>query len=193
MSILGNFTWDEPVKKHVVARTSKLKATNCGHIYDVLDTVNDIEQGSLIKLGDYVDGELQLRKAETPKATDKIVFICSVPTIYDESTATAQNEYNFYNVRGKACRGYEIVENDIFGVSDNAFTTKVGEAPAVGNIVVVDDNRLYKELDKGQLDATLKTNGFVGRIVGFETYSFETIVLISVIQNTTIVPVAGEL
>ncbi len=187
MSILGNMTWKEPNKKHVIARSSKIKASNCGHMYDVLDKVNDIEQGSLIKLGAFEDGELQVRKAETPTATDAIVFVCDDPFIYDESSAYAQNEYNFYNVKGKACRAYEIVKDDVIGVSDYAFTTKVGSTPAVGNIVVVDDNRLYKEIDKAQKDATLKTNGFVGEIIGFETYSFETIVLINVIQNTTIV------
>ena len=187
MSILGNMTWKTVAKKHVIARSSKIKASNCGHMYDVLDKVNDIEQGSLIKLGAFEDGELQIRKAETPADTDAVVFVCDDPLIYDESSTFAQNEYNYYNVKGTPCRAYEIVKDDVIGVSDYAFTTKVGDSPAIGNIVVVDGNRLYKEIDKTQKAATLKTNGFVGEIVGFETYSFETIVLINVIQNTTIV------
>lgn len=185
MAIYTNGKWAVE-NKHMVARSSKLRATDAGRIYDVLDDTNAIEQGSNIKLGDFVDGSYQVKTALTPAIGDAIVFVCDVPLIYENYRTADQFEYNFINKAGKETRAYEITEGDIFGVSDYGFTTVAdgGSPVKVGNYVTVDGNRKYKEVALAPDNAT---HGFIGKIVGYEKYQYDTVVLVEVLKNKTVV------
>lgn len=169
--------------KYPVARVSKVK--DDAHIYDLLDTANIIYQGANLVPGDHVDGDLQTRVAKTPAVGDAIVFACDVPLIYKDYTSLDQAEWQFYNKVGKITKCYEVGKDDVLGVSDYAFTTVVaeGQAPAIGNYVVVDGARGWKELVSG---ADVSTYGFVAKVIGYEKYQFDTVVLFEVQKNEAV-------
>ena len=171
--------------KHMVARSSKLLATDGGaHIYDVINKVNNMEQGMNIVVKNHTvekDG-YQLRECEFAKKGDKIAFVCDVPLIYEDYRKADQFEYKFINKKGKRTRAYELKVDDVFGVSDYGFTTLVDGEKGVqlGKYVVVDEAGKYKELDAEPSHAEY---GFIGVVVGFERYQYDTIVLVEVIKN----------
>ena len=76
----------------------------------------------------------------------------------------------------------------MLGVSDYAFTTLVddGKTPAVGNFVVVDGARAWAELASSTSEDTLKTYGFLAKVIGYEKYQFDTVVLFEVIRNQNV-------
>lgn len=173
--------------KHPVARVSKVK--DDAHIYDLVDTANAIDQGANLVPGDHVDGDLQLRAAKTPAIGNKIVFVCDVPLNYRDYTKLDQAEWQFVNKAGKRTKAYEVGKDDVLGVSDYAFTTTVTSetTPAIGNYVVVDGARAWKELISTTNEATLKTYGFLAKVIGYEKYQFDTVVLFEVIRNEDVV------
>ena len=170
-------------KGYMVARSSKIKATDSGHLYDLVDMTNDVEQGCNIKAGEFLGTGYQEREALTPAVGDAIIFVCDVPLVYDAYTQGQNAETNYINVKGKAFKGYEIVKDDVFGVSANGFTTVVGEIPAKGNYVVVDGNRKWKEVADAP---SAETYGFIGQIIGYEVSEGVKVVLINTIKNEAI-------
>lgn len=184
MAIYSNLI-ENKADKHIVVSTSKIKAINTGHLFDLVFT-SDVDNGVLAKAGEYTGNGYQERTAELAGEKDEVVLIASVPLIYDQHTTAAQAEYNFYNSKGSITRGYELVKDDVFGVSDYAFTTVADTEVAVGNYVVCDGTGKYKEVAKASGDTLTTTNGFVGQIIGFEKYQYDKLVLIAVVQNTTI-------
>ena len=172
--------------KHPVARVSKVKSD--AHIYDLVDDSNAIDQGANLVPGAHVTGELQLRNAVTPAIGDKIVFVCDVPLLYRDFEKLDQAEWQFVNKAGKRTKAYEVGQDDVLGVSDYAFTTLVtaNTTPAVGNYVVVDGARAWKELASSTASATLDTYGFLAKVIGYEKYSYDTIVLFEVIRNENV-------
>lgn len=180
-AVYTNGTWTS-VTKYPVARVSKVK--DDAHIYDILDTANAINQGANIKLGDHVSGELQVRTATTPSVGDKLVFVCDVPLLYDDHTRLAQAEYNYFNKAGKITKAYEMEENDVFGVSDYAITPIDSSTPvAIGQLIVTNGSRGWKALAS---TATTTSYGFVGKVIGFEKYSYDTVVLFEVVRNEAV-------
>lgn len=189
MAQLGNIYTDAngtEYVKHPVARVSKVK--DDAHLYDILDTANAINQGANIKVGGHVNGELQVREATTPGIGDQIVFVCDVPLLYNSDRQLDQAEWQFINKKGKITKAFEVGQDDVLGVSDYAFTTVVvdGKAPAVGNYVVVDGARGWAELASNTASGTLDTYGFLAKVIGYEKYQFDTVVLFEVIRNKTI-------
>lgn len=189
MAQIGNIYTDgngTTYTKNPVARVSKVK--DDAHIYDVLDAANALAQGANVKLGDHPAGELQVRNISTPTVGDQIVFVCDVPLIYKDSTTLDQAEWQFINKAGKITKAYEVGKDDVIGVSDYAFTTlvKSDTAPAIGNYVVVDGSRGWKELAANTQASTLATYGFLAKVIGYEKYQFDTIVLFEIIRNQTI-------
>ena len=169
--------------KHPVARVSKVK--DDAHIYDLVDAANAIDQGANLVPGDHVDGDLQLRAAKTPEIGNKIVFVCDVPLNYRDYTKLDQAEWQFVNKKGKRTKAYEVGRDDVLGVSDYAFTTTVTAktTPVIGNYVVVDGARAWKELVNTTAETTLKTYGFLAKVIGYEKYQFDTVILFEVIRN----------
>lgn len=184
MAIYGNLI-ENTATKHIVVSTSKIKATNTGHLFDLVFT-EDVDNGVLAKAGAYTGNGYQEREATLAGEKDEVVLIASVPLIYNQATTSAQAEYNFYNTKGSVTRGYELVKDDVFAVSDYAFTTVVSDNVEVGNYVVCDGTGKYKEVAKASGTTLTSSNGFVGQVIGFETYQYSKLVLIAVVQNTTI-------
>lgn len=140
-------------KKYAVAGSSKLKATDVGHIFNIVAVSDILENGTIIGKGDYVKPETY-KEADAPATFEAVVLdtaangnyyvevkvpagallVLQVPLIYENYTTRMQFESNFYNVKDDIVRSYELYENDIFELSAEGFT---GEF-IVGDTVVVD-------------------------------------------------------
>lgn len=145
----------EAAEKHAVAGSSKLKATTCGHIFNIL-IEEDLDNGAIVAKGDYVKGETYKAKDSTGFAgviLDKAangnwyvevtepgdaLLVLQVPVIYEEYTTAMQHESNFYNLAGDIVRSYELVKGDIFELSAEGFNG----TPAKGSTVTVEDKQV---------------------------------------------------
>ena len=115
------------VPEHVVAESSRLTATGAGHIYD-LEMIADTDNGSIVAIGEHVEG--QLFKAKAYAAGEKPYLVLTPPLAYNGKKIWSDEKY-FYNAEGEVARAYELYVGDIYTVSANAFT---GD-PAVGKYV----------------------------------------------------------
>ena len=137
--------------KHAVAESTKLKATIVGDIWNIKAT-NDIDNGCIVKRGDYVAPEYYAEAAAT-EFTGKIIekaangkfrvevtavgelegLVLSVPLIYEEYTTRMQEESNFYNAKGDLLRVYQLYVGDVFTLSAEGFdgTPEVGKTVSV--------------------------------------------------------------
>ena len=141
---------------HVVAESSRLKATTTGHIYDLKMTENT-DNGTIVAIGDHVEG--QVFKAKTYAVGDKPYLVLTPPLAYNGKKAWSDEKY-FYNARGEIARAYELHKDDIFTVSADAFTG----SPEVGKYV--DATYTVKE--------SAPATGFVGEIIEEVTYTNST-------------------
>ena len=132
--------------EHVVAESSRLKATGAGHIYD-LEMIADTDNGTIVAIGEHVEG--QLYKAKTFAEGDKPYFILTPPLAYNGKKAWSDEKY-FYNAKGEVARAYELYVDDMFTISADAFTGK----PEVGKFV----DAAYEVKDAAP------ESGFVGEI-----------------------------
>ena len=142
---------------HVVAESSRLKATISGHIYD-LKMTEDTDNGTIVAVGAHVEGQVFKAKAYT--AGDTPYLVLTSPLAYNGKKAWSDEKY-FYNANGEIARAYELHKDDIFTVSADAFTG----SPAVGK---------YVDSTYTVADATTNIHGFVGEIIEEVTYTNST-------------------
>lgn len=145
------------VDAHVVAESSRLKATISGHIYD-LKMTEDTDNGTIVGIGKFV--EEQVFEAKTYAAGDAPYLILTPPLAYNGKKAWSDEKY-FYNAKGEIARAYELHKDDIFTVSADAFTG----SPAVGK---------YVDSTYTVAEATTNIHGFVGEIIEEVTYTNST-------------------
>ena len=141
---------------HVVAESSRLKATTTGHIYD-LEMIEDTDNGTIIAVGAHVEG--QVFKAKTYAAGDKPYLVLTPPLAYNGKKAWSDEKY-FYNAKGEIARAYELHKDDIFTVSADAFTG----SPEVGKYV----DATYTVTESAP------AAGFVGEIIEEVIYTNST-------------------
>ena len=132
--------------EHVVAESSRLKATTAGHIYD-LEMIADTDNGTIVALGEHVEG--QLYKAKAYVAETKPYLVLTPPLAYNGKKGWSDEKY-FYNATGEVARAYELYVDDMYTLSEDAFTG----TPAVGKFV----DATYAIKD------TAPSTGFVGEI-----------------------------
>lgn len=170
-------------KKYGMVRTTNLRSTYAGHLHDVVHKTADLENGMNVKIGDHITAEgRECVEVTFPADKDRIALVADVVKIYDTYTTAQAAEYNYYIKKGVPAKAYDVELHDKFGVADYQFSTKVGDAPAEGNYVVVDGKGGYKEIASGSAPVAT-ANGFIGKIYGFDHGDNETIVLIDVLQN----------
>ena len=177
----------QKANKHGMFRSSRLKSTDVGRIWDLIvrdeeGTEISVDNGVAVKVGLNTGVGLQTRYATVAKTTDQVAIVGSPANVKDAFTRSQGAEYNFYHEAGVVAKAYEVRPNEgeIFGVAAYQFSTVLAEVPAFGNQVVVDGNGGYVEL---AADADVSAYGFAGRVYGFEIGDNETIVLIEVVKN----------
>ena len=112
---------------HVVCESSRLKATVSGHIYD-LKMTEDMDNGTIVAIGKFV--EEQVFEAKAYAAGETPYLLLTPPIAYNGRKAWSDEKY-FYNAKDEIARAYELHKDDIFTVSEDAFTG----TPAVGKYV----------------------------------------------------------
>ena len=141
---------------HVVAESSRLKATISGHVYD-LKMTEDTDNGTSGGVGKFV--EEQVFEAKTYAAGDTPYLVLTPPLAYNGKKAWSDEKY-FYNAKGEIARAYELHKDDIFTVSADAFTG----SPEVGK---------YVDATYTVTESTPAT-GFVGEIIEEVIYTNST-------------------
>lgn len=139
---------------HVVAESSRLKATIAGHIYD-LEMIADTDNGTIVAVGALSDLGVQVFKAKEYAAGDKPYLVLTTPLAYNGKKAWSDEKY-FYNAKGEVARAYELCVDDIYTLSADAFTG----TPAVGKFV-----------DATYAVADAAGDGFVGEIIEEVNYT----------------------
>lgn len=148
--------------KHGVVEISAMACTKGGaHIYNGVAEV-DVDNGSVCKLGDYV--EFDYFNAEVPAVGDAVLLVATEPKIYAEYTKKMQEESNFYNGKGEIMQLDDMVRYDRFAISKEAFDDAA--APAVGQYVGVTGTG-YKLTTLGTDEP--ENRGFVGYIYDVAT------------------------
>ncbi len=138
---------------HVVAESSRLKATGAGHIYD-LEMIADTDNGTIVAIGEHVEGQVYKAKAYAEEA--KPYLVLTPPLAYNGKKSWSDEKY-FYNAKGEIARAYELHVDDIYTISEDAFTG----TPTVGKFV----DAAYAIKDAAP------TSGFVGEIIEEVNYT----------------------
>lgn len=162
--------------RHVVAESTRLKATHVGHIYD-LKAIGDTDNGSIVARGDYLakknsTADRQLFAAKAYTAGAKPYLVLTTPIGYNSDRKFYQEECWFYNATGEIMRAYELYDDDEYTISSEGFTG----SPAVGKYVSIVSG-LYK------VEASAPSSGFVGQIVDEIKYTNGTSYLIHVVST----------
>lgn len=137
---------------HAVAGSSKIKATVCGHIYNI-KAAADIDNGCIVGKGDWQGMEVYAEAAagafsgkiiekaangnwyvEVVSATNAYLVL-TVPMTYIETPQQFAHEKYFYNEKDDIMRCYELVPGDIFELSAEGFsgTPTKGASVSVSN------------------------------------------------------------
>lgn len=139
-------------------------------------TPTEIDNGNVLLLGDLMEGEREIYEGSAPAADSSlndVVLVASPEVMYDERL---RNLSDYYNVAGKACRGYRLHKWDIFSVTKDALDG--AEEPAVGDVV---------ELKAGtKLNVVAASTGategstVVGKIIAIDVVGKDTLYAIRV-------------
>lgn len=170
--------------KYGYAESTDLAATyGDGHIYSVVDEQNELENGMIVKLGKAIDRENY--EISTATDADPIILILDVIVPYDQSTTEAGFELYYNFAKGKCVRAYNIIPNDKFSVIDYMVTSVAGTGkPAVvGNYIVHDGNRKYKEVAASDDSFKMEDHAFVAEIVEITYRGGMTLYLLNVLKN----------
>lgn len=154
------------VAKHIVAESSLLKSTICGHIYD-LRMAKDTDNGTIVARGDWEsttpDG--QVFETKDYAVGDWPLLVLTTPIGYDTARKGRSAEKWFYNATGEIARAYELAVGDIFTVSAEAITAlSTSTGAVVGNsvqITTTGTKGLYKEVAKTGASAIKGMRGII--------------------------------
>ena len=159
--------------KYCVIRTDLMSGTKqpadlvSFRFYDAEGNAAEVENGIIVKLEGYEEGEREVMKAVAATAgadLNECAIAAGVEVMYDERK---KNLDEYINEAGKAVRGYIPRNRNLFAVTKEGF---VGAVPAVGGKVGIGAN--------GKLDAAAE--GF-GECVHIETagrYTYYTIKIV---------------
>lgn len=119
----------------------------------------EIENGNIVTLGDYLDGERELRKATAPTAATKLrdLYLVATPEVVKDKNYYGLGE--FINKKGEAIRCYRLTSGDIFSVTEEALD---GDA-AVGSLVEAQAGTKLKVVETATSGSTT-----VGKIMAVE-------------------------
>ena len=131
-------------KKYCVIRTDAMTATDVASALRSLRVYNDanepieVENGVVVELLGYEEGEREVMKAKLATAESKkedCVIVATPEVMYDERK---RDLGDFINEAGTICRGYVPHARDMYSITKEGF---VGETvPAVGDELAVGEN-----------------------------------------------------
>lgn len=160
-----------------VVRTDNMSATKDGTLlrsakYFAGDAEAAIENGMVVKIGELLVGERELRKATAPAANtplNEVALVASPEYLVDERM---RNFSDFRNEAGDEIRCYKFHSGDTFGVTAGCFG---GAAPVVGNVVELTAGTTFKAVATATADTTT-----VGKVIAIETEGSYTYYVVEV-------------
>lgn len=147
------------MKVYACVRTDNMSGTVEGKNLVSLKYNGEIENGSVVAVGDYVDGEREVRIATAPAKDAKVRDLALIATPEVIKDKTYHSIANFINEEGSICRGYRLTSGDIFSVTKEAFAS--GASLKQGSIVELVDN----EVKLNAVDSATDSTTAVGKIV----------------------------
>ena len=138
---------------HAICESSRLKATNVGHIYD-LKCHKALDNGTIVGVGAHVEG--QVFNAKDYVAGDVACLVLTPPFAYNGNKYKSEEKF-FYNEAGELARAYELHIGDIYTISAAGLTG----TPAVGSYIDA----------TGKVAASAGSTGYVGEIIEEVAYS----------------------
>lgn len=159
-----------------VVRTDGMSATKDGTLlrsakYLVGSTETAIENGMVVKIGELLAGERELRKATAPaKDTpiNEVALVASPEYLVDERM---RNFSDFRNEAGDEIRCYKFHSGDTFGATAGCFN----DTPAVGNVVELMAGTTLKAVATATAGSTV-----VGNVIAIETEGSYTYYVVEV-------------
>lgn len=134
--------------KYAVVRTDLMDGTvqparigSC-RVYDTSDNPIEIENGSIVELREYEEGQREVRKAVPATSSSKLIncALIASPEIFYDSTQL-NNLDDYINTANYICRFYGLHSNNYFSVTAEGF--KDGTVPTdVGAEVGIADGKI---------------------------------------------------
>ena len=124
---------------YTVFRSDLLHGTDSGtdlvsvRVYDTGDNPIAVENGTIVELKEYEDGQREVWKGVLATASSKLsdcVVIGTEEVFYDERQ---KNLDEFINEAGTICRGYILRSRNMFSVTKEGFVG--GNVPEKGNAI----------------------------------------------------------
>ena len=133
----------------------------------------ELENGAIVEIGDFIDGQREVRKATDPKVDtplSKLALVANPEVTYDESRHHGLEEY--INEAGKVILGYRLHSGDGFSLTKEGFSGN----PAKGKYLTVGTTT------KPVIAASAATGVVIGKIndvwtLGNDTYYYVDVAL----------------
>lgn len=147
--------------KYAVVRTDNMSGTVEPKHLVSLKYDGEIENGCVLSIGDFIDGEREAREGKAPDKAAKLgtFAIVANPEVVKSLSQNSLSE--FINEDGELLRCYRITSKDIFGLTKEGFAE--GDNPAVGNVVELNGTTKLHAVASATASTTT-----VGKIVLFE-------------------------
>ncbi len=106
---------------YAVIRTDNMSGTVEAKNLVSVKYAGDIENGSIVVIGDYLDGEREVREATAPAidADIKTLGVVATPEVVKDKTYFALSD--FINEEGDISRVYRLTYHDLYSVTAEAF------------------------------------------------------------------------
>ncbi len=124
------------MKTYACVRTDNMSGTVEGKNLVSLKYDGEIENGTAVLVGGYLDGEREVREATIPAVGASLADLALVATPEVIKSKTYYSIANFINEDGAILRGYRFTTKDTFSVTLPAFAE--GAAPEKDDIVELD-------------------------------------------------------
>jgi|GEM_PF-3538308 len=143
-----------------------------------VQSTEDLDQGSVGILGDYVAGEREIKSLTKPTTAlitagiskENLVIVDAPELIYDESRMANNQLKNFYNEKNTAVRAYRLSNIRKLRLSKEAFTNTLETDLTVGKYVDLTDATFKVTASASKTDAT------IGKIVRIDNEGIATYV-----------------
>lgn len=145
--------------KYAIVRTDNMSGTVNGKDLVSLKYTADVENGNVLAIGGYIEGEREVRTATAPTAATALADVALVAS----EEVVAEKSFNgladFTNKAGEIIRGYRLTSKDIFSVSAEA----LDGTPAVNAVVELQAGTKLKLVTEATEGSTV-----VGKVIAIE-------------------------
>lgn len=133
------------MKTYACVRTDNMSGTVEGKNLVSLKYNGDIENGSVVKVGDYIDGEREVREATAPAKSEALRDLALIASPEVIKAKTYHSIANFINESGSICRGYRFTSADVFSLTKEGFAS--GASLKVGAFVELNGTTKLNAVD----------------------------------------------